>query len=98
MCIRDSPLIEREYAEVIYPNLENNVNAIIFENLENLTEILNEIFQFEEKKISEMRKNVLAYYQNYLSPETVVKNINESIENKKLIYHQAEHRSVKFTK
>ena len=98
MSVGTIPLIEREYAEVMYPNLENNVNAIVFENLENLTEILNEIFKMEEDKISEMRQNVLEYYQNYLSPESVVKNINYSIEKKKLIYLQAEHRSVKFNK
>jgi hypothetical protein len=98
MSVGTIPLIEREYAEVMYPNLENKVNAIIFEDLERLNEILEDVFQLKEEKISEMRNHVLKYYENFLSPESVVKNINKSIKTKNLIYLQAEHRSVKFIK
>jgi hypothetical protein len=98
MSVGTIPLIEREYAEVMYPNLENKVNAIIFEDLERLNEILEDVFQLKEEKISEMRNHVLTYYENFLSPESVVKNINKSIKTKNLIYLQAEHRSVKFIK
>lgn len=96
MSVGTIPLIEREYAEVMYPNLEHKINAIIFNDLYDLDRILTtDIFTFNEKEILEMRKNVLKYYDRFLSPESVVKNINESIKNKKLIYLQAEHRSVK---
>lgn len=98
MSVGTIPLIEREYAEVMYPNLQNNVNAIIFNNLEHLNEILEQIFNYKEEKISEMRGKILSYYQDFLSPESVVKSINKNIENQNLIYLQAEHRSVKFTK
>jgi hypothetical protein len=96
MSVGTIPLIEKEYAEVMYPNLEHLKNAVIFENLEDLEKIIsNEIFNFHKDDVSEMRKNVLDYYNNYLSPERVVENINESLQNKDLIYLQAEHRSVK---
>lgn len=92
------PIIQKEYADVIYPKLEHLKNAIIFDDLEHLNQIINkEIFEYSSEKISEMRENVLEYYNNFLTPKSVVENINKSIRQKDLIYLQAEHRSVKFT-
>ncbi|MBL7881500.1 MAG: hypothetical protein JNN23_16835, partial [Chryseobacterium gambrini] len=86
-----------EYAEVMYPNLQHKMNAIIFENLNHLEQILEqEIFTLQEHEIAAMRKNVLDYYSDYLTPQALVKRLNKSIEEKKLIYLQAEHRSIKF--
>lgn len=97
MSLGTIPLIQREYAEVMYPNLKHKVNAIVFEDLHHLEQILkNEIFTFQEREIAAMRKNVLDYYNDYLTPQALVKNLNKSIEEKKLIYLQAEHRSIKF--
>ncbi|CAD7804037.1 hypothetical protein CHRY9390_01166 [Chryseobacterium aquaeductus] len=97
MSVGTIPLIEKEYAEVMYPNLQHKINAIIFKDLRDLNKILSEqLFDFSEMEISYMRKNVLEYYENFLMPESVVNHLNESITNKKLIYLQAEHRSVKF--
>ncbi|WP_185207164.1 hypothetical protein [Chryseobacterium sp. C3] len=97
MSVGTIPLIQREYAEVMYPNLKHKVNAIVFEDLHHLEQILkNEIFTFQEREIAAMRKNVLDYYNDYLTPQALVKNLNKSIEEKKLIYLQAEHRSIKF--
>ncbi|PKF75282.1 hypothetical protein [Chryseobacterium sp. PMSZPI] len=96
MSVGTIPLIQKEYAEVMYPNLVNKVNAIIFDDIGNLDSILNEVFDISETEILKMRKNVLQYFQDNLTPDSVVEHINESIKNKKLIYLQAEHRSVKF--
>ncbi|MBD8084321.1 hypothetical protein [Chryseobacterium caseinilyticum] len=99
MSVGTIPLIEKEYAQVMYPNLQDRVNAIIFDDLEHLNQILaDKLFNLSEEEISSLKKNVLEYYKKYLTPEGVVKNINNSIHNKKLIYLQAEHRSVKFKK
>ena len=98
MSVGTIPIIEKEYAGVMYPNLEHEKNAIIFENLEHLNQILEqEIFNFSSEKIEEMKENVLQYYSDFLTPESMVKNLNKSIAQKDLIYLQAEHRSVKFT-
>jgi len=97
MSVGTIPLIQREYAEVMYPNLKHKMNAIIFENLQHLEKILkDEIFTFQEQEIAAMRKNVLDYYNDYLTPQALARNLNKSIEEKKLIYLQAEHRSIKF--
>lgn len=96
MSVGTIPLIEKEYANVMYPNLTHKVNAIIFDSIEDLESILNEIFDIPETEILQMRENVLKYFQDNLTPDSVVNHINESIKNKKLIYLQAEHRSVKF--
>lgn len=99
MSVGTIPLIEKEYAEVMYPNLQHQVNAIIFKDLPDLDKILSEqLFAFSETEISNMRKNVLEYYQNFLTPESVVNHLNENIKSKTLIYLQAEHRSVKLKK
>ena len=81
----------------MYPHLKHGFNAVIFEHLDHLKAILaDELFNYSEDEISSMKQNVLNYYNDYLSPEAVVKNVNESIRNNRLIYLQAEHRSVKF--
>lgn len=97
MSVGTIPLIEKEYANVMYPNLQHRVNAIIFNDLSHLNHMLSEeLFKFSEDQISFMRKNVSDYYQNFLSPEGMIQNLNDSIEYKKIVYLQAEHRSVKF--
>ena len=99
MSVGTIPLIQKEYADVMYPHLEHNVNAIIFNDLSHLETIMTkEIFTIPEERISILKKNVLEYYNKNLSPESVVTKINDSIKNKKRIYLQAEHRSVKFIK
>ncbi|WP_294284045.1 hypothetical protein [uncultured Chryseobacterium sp.] len=99
MSVGTIPLIQREYAEVMYPNLQHRINAVIFQDLDELEHILqNEIFNYSEQEILAIKTNVLDYYEEYLSPNGVVKNLNRSILEKKLIYLQAEHRSVKFIK
>ncbi|WP_294211721.1 hypothetical protein [uncultured Chryseobacterium sp.] len=97
MSVGTIPLIQKEYAEVMYPHLIHGFNAVIFEHLDHLKTILaDELFNYSEDDISSMKQQVLNYYNDYLSPEAVVKNVNESIWNNRLIYLQAEHRSVKF--
>jgi hypothetical protein len=98
MSVGTIPVIEKGYAEVMYPTLEHEKDAIIFENLEHLNIILEkDIFNYPAGKISEMKENVLHYYFEFLSPENMVENLNKSLAQKDLIYLQAEHRSVKFT-
>lgn len=97
MSVGTIPLIQKEYAEVMYPHLQHRQNAIVFEDLPHLEHILSEeIFHYSEPEISAMRNNVLDYYEQYLTPEGMVKNLNESIQKHQLIYLQAEHRSVTF--
>ncbi|KQS95229.1 hypothetical protein [Chryseobacterium sp. Leaf394] len=97
MSVGTIPVIEKEYAEVMYPHLEHQKNAIIFHDLEDLELLLNEkLFTIPKQDIEAIRKNVLDYYQEFLSPKGMINNLNQSIARGKKIYLQAEHRSVKF--
>lgn len=96
MSVGTIPIIEKEYAEVMYPNLEHKKNAIIFNDLNDLEKTLAEIFNLPQIDIELIRRNVLLYYEKFLSPQGMIKNLNHSIIENKKIYLQAEHRSVKF--
>lgn len=97
MSVGTIPIIEKEYAEVMYPNLEHLKNAIIFNDLQDLNELLDHtLFNITPQEILMMRENTLAYYSEFLSPDGMIKNLNKNITEGKKIYLQAEHRSVKF--
>ncbi|MFZ4930565.1 glycosyltransferase [Chryseobacterium sp. Mn2064] len=98
MSVGTIPLIQKEYAEVMYPNLTDGENAIIFDDLQHLDSILSNLFETPESEVSRMRANVLQYFQNYLTPESMIEHLNESLRNKELVYLQAEHRTVKFVR
>lgn len=97
MSVGTIPLIQKEYAEVMYPNLTHRVNAIIFDDLPHLEQLLqHEIFTYPEHEILAMKEHVSEYYRDYLTPEALVSHLNQSIRDHRLIYLQAEHRSIKF--
>lgn len=96
MSVGTVPIIQREYAEVMYPNLEDGHNAIIYNNFVDLRDILNEkLFNISEQKFIEMSLNCIDYYKNYLSPEGMIFYLNQNL-GKNRIYLNAEHRSIKF--
>lgn len=97
MSVGTVPIIQREYAQVMYPQLENGKNAIIFENIDDLKEIIkNNLFTTSEINFKIMSDNVLQYYRDFLSPESVVEKINHNLKSGATIYLNAEHRSIKF--
>ena len=73
------PVIEREYAQLFSPPLKHLYNAIIFENAAALNKTVELAILLESELVSTIRKNVVQYYSNYLSPQKVV----ESLANKK---------------
>lgn len=92
------PVIEKGYAETIYPKLENGRNAIIFEDLEDLENIINnQLFKKSREEILILAENVKVYYEAFLHPKSVAKNIIKNIE-KHPIYLNASERSVKLIK
>lgn len=86
------PVIHKEYALLLDPPLEPLKNAIFFNTLSELIELIEGLFSMEEKEIQRMRRNVLSYYLDYLSPKAVVQQVIESKPEK--IYLQAEHISL----
>ena len=89
------PIIEHEYAKVMYPNLIHMENAIIFSGIDGLKETIeNIVFSLSEQQKETMSENVKKYYHKNLSPEAVVQNVNKNL-GARLIYINAEHRSVR---
>jgi len=91
------PFMQEEYARLFTPVLENGVHAITFRDENDLELRLNETLQLSPEKISFMRERMAAYYQEYLTPRSVVNRIEKPGQNNK-IYLQAEEGSVKLFK
>lgn len=64
-----------EHPEFFNPPLEHGVNSIVFSGEQDLVFKTKELLTLEYELIKKMRKNVLDYYNNFLAPEAVVKNI-----------------------
>jgi glycosyltransferase involved in cell wall biosynthesis len=98
MSVGTIPVIQKEYAEVMYPALKNFTNAIVFNDKDDLVATIEIVLQLPEEKKLTMKKSVLEYYSNYLSPKGMTTQLNIALSKNKKIYLQAEHRSVKFLK
>jgi hypothetical protein len=86
------PIIHETYAKLFIPSLVNQETAIIYKNINELNNIIAECFLMSEEEILVLRKNVINYYNLYLSPLSVVEKIlNSSFEK---IFIQAEHVSL----
>lgn len=56
------------YADAFYPPLEDGETCLSFNNLNEMEQQINRIYQMDEQTTSMMRKNVIAYYEKYLEP------------------------------
>jgi hypothetical protein len=86
------PIIQKEYNDVLKPKLIDQKNAIVFNSLEDLNDKILQAFALPEKNVIAMRIGVLKYYEENLTPASVV----EKILDKKVrtIYLEAEEESV----
>ncbi|QCY70575.1 hypothetical protein FHG64_14855 [Antarcticibacterium flavum] len=82
------PVIHKSYSELMRPKLEDHHNCFTYDTLEELDELIKELFHYNLIQIKEMREEVLKYYKEHLTPEGVV----NSIETKtpEIIFIQAE--------
>ena len=87
------PIIQKNYAKLMIPNLVHMKNAIIYNDLEDLTFKIDIAFNLNTEKIDELINNVLLYYNSNLLPTSVVNKVRKN--QNRLIYLQAEHLSVK---
>ncbi len=86
------PIIHDTYANLFIPPLVNNETALIYKNKKELNDLLIECFARSQEGISILRKNVVDYYDLYLSPSSVVEKIVNNQFDK--IFIQAEHISL----
>lgn len=88
------PIIQKSYADVVYPNLQHLENAIIFEDLDDLQEKIEHlVFSLSEQEYLKISNNVKEYYNFYMKPKGVVEGINRALGNK-IIYLNASERSI----
>jgi hypothetical protein len=86
------PIIQKEYAQMFFPALQNQMNAIIFRDLSELVSQIKIALNLPESQIGFMRKEVTKYYTNHLTPLALRHKLLNCSYRK--IYLQAEHNSV----
>ncbi len=92
------PVIQKSYADFIYPALEHQKNAIIFEDENDLNNWLQKaLFEISDAEYLLMKENVKYYYEKYLHPASATENIRTML-NKKTLYLNASERSVNLIK
>jgi len=64
-----------EYADLFYPNLKNMKNCLSYTNFEELKMAIEKALAMEPPEIGKMQKNVLNYYNDYLSINSITKKI-----------------------
>ncbi|WP_282017521.1 hypothetical protein [Salegentibacter mishustinae] len=87
------PLIHIKYSKLFSPPLVNYENAILYDSDLEFDMRIQEISAFSDNEVVSLRENVIAYYNSYLSPSSVINNILS--QNFDKIFIQAEHHSLK---
>lgn len=92
MAVGCIPIIHKTYANLFFPVLEHYQTAFVYENKQELDNILKEVFVLNEDEVILLRENVSNYYKKHLSPKAVVDTILNKNYSKIII--QAEHVSL----
>lgn len=64
-----------QYNDLFYPDLENMKNCLSFTNEKELKMAIEKALAMEPAEIEKMRNNVLSYYDQFLSIESILKKI-----------------------
>ena len=95
MSVGSIPIIEEKYADLFEPRLFHLENSLVFTHSEkSLEEVINLAFSLNENELNRLSQNVLAYYNNNLTPKKVIDTIFKQINS--TFYLNAEAFSVKY--
>ncbi len=83
-----------QYPELFNPPLEDNVNCIVFRDRADLIRRVAEILQMAPVQVAELRRQAMVYYDQHLSPESVVGKIMQRRDKLHTIYLLSEQGSV----
>lgn len=75
MSVGAIPVIQRSYAALLEPVLEHRRNAIVFDGEEDLVAKLSEALAMDAVARGAMKRAVLAYHEDHLSPRAVVSRV-----------------------
>jgi hypothetical protein len=73
------------YPDWFFPTLEHKKNAIIYSGKEDMLTKINEVFNMSEAEITQMRKNVIEYYDTYLGAKNFISKYDSSKSDKNTI-------------
>lgn len=76
MAVGAIPIIN--YPEWFSPGLKHLHNCIVFDDKEDLVKIIQDVLSMDQEHISNMRKNVIEYYENHLIPAKFISRIESS--------------------
>ena len=80
------PVIQRGYSDLNYPPLRHKVDALIYDDKEDLKAVIEEAFSLTDDVWATMKENVLDYYDKNLSPKAVIgKVMSEKIDQVRLL-------------
>jgi hypothetical protein len=80
MAVGTIPILS--YSDWFFPPLEHKKNAIIYSGKEDLRMKIQEVLSMGKKEIETMRRNVVSYYDQYLSNESFIRNFERNEEEK----------------
>lgn len=95
MSVGSIPILQRNYANLFMPALSHRVNCLIFDDLNQLGNLLLEVEFLELALIKQMSNNALDYYNQFLCPNAVVEHIKLKYSNKSTFYLLGELNSIK---
>lgn len=94
MSVACIPVLQKKYAQLFRPALQDGVNAIVFEDLKDLYSKIEVSFHLNQAQLQVLHQNVLDYYATYLTPAAVIGQLQIAIKEKKQVFLLAEHHSV----
>ena len=92
MSVGSIPIIHSEYAKMMSPEIKHLKNAIVYDNLEDLSNKIKLAYNLSENELIDLSKNTKEYYNLHLTPKAVVNKIVNG--NYNVMYLLAEHLSV----
>jgi len=94
MAVGTIPLIQTEYAKLLNPPLTNGLNCITYDELCNLPMALDFITSLNPAEIKKMSQQAATYYEEHLSPTSLVKTMLTTEKSRATLTLNLETRSV----
>lgn len=74
MSVGSIPIVQ--FGHLFYPPLQHNVNAILYSDLEDLNQKIDEVIKLSENEIAIISNNVIKYFEENCTPKAFMNNIN----------------------
>jgi hypothetical protein len=94
MCAGAIPILHRSYADLLSPKLEDSVNCITFQFVDELLSQIRFALSLPVERKSQLRINVLSYYDVHLSPVSILEKLVSIPDDAYELFMMTETRSV----